>query len=156
MAGLMLLLAVPLLSGGRGRNGLLLRGPFRHGLLLDGLLHGVRSSHAGTLDHRRRSGGGGHGGSGEGADAESRGDDGGDEGLHDGKFSEEAVREPIARPHNAARETTVDTTLGARRIAPSPYYSKRPSRIHLVATHFSPAMTGAPPCSERVEGCGRS
>ena len=35
-------------------------------------------------------------------------------------------------------------------------YSNRPSRIHLVATHFSPATTGAPPCSDCVDGCGRS
>ena len=30
------------------------------------------------------------------------------------------------------------------------------SRSHLVATHFSPASTGAPPCSVRVAGSGRS
>ena len=35
-------------------------------------------------------------------------------------------------------------------------HSKRPSRSHFVATHFSPSNTGAPPCSERVIGCGRS
>ncbi|MFT3816355.1 MAG: PEP-CTERM sorting domain-containing protein [Rubrivivax sp.] len=35
-------------------------------------------------------------------------------------------------------------------------HSNRPSRSHLVATHFSPASTGAPPCSVRVDGCGRS
>ena len=31
-----------------------------------------------------------------------------------------------------------------------------PSRSHLVATHLSPAITGAPPCSVRVAACGRS
>ena len=35
-------------------------------------------------------------------------------------------------------------------------HSKRPSRSHFVATHFSPSTTGAPPCSVRVIGCGRS
>ena len=30
------------------------------------------------------------------------------------------------------------------------------SRSHFVATHFSPSITGAPPCSVRVAGCGRS
>ena len=30
----------------------------------------------------------------------------------------------------------------------------RRSRSHLVAIHFSPASTGAPPCSVRVDGCG--
>jgi NADPH-dependent 7-cyano-7-deazaguanine reductase QueF-like protein len=30
------------------------------------------------------------------------------------------------------------------------------SRSHFVATHFSPASTGAPPCSVRVAGSGRS
>ena len=29
-----------------------------------------------------------------------------------------------------------------------------PSRSHLVAIHFSPSSTGAPPCSVRVAGCG--
>ena len=38
--------------------------------------------------------------------------------------------------------------------APDAPYSKRPSRSHFVATHFSPAITGAPPCSVRVDGCG--
>jgi len=31
-----------------------------------------------------------------------------------------------------------------------------PSRSHLVATHLSPAVTGAPACSVSVTGCGRS
>jgi hypothetical protein len=31
-----------------------------------------------------------------------------------------------------------------------------PSRSHLVAIHFSPATTGAPPCRVLVLGCGRS
>ncbi len=31
-----------------------------------------------------------------------------------------------------------------------------PSRSHFVATHFSPAVTGAPPCSVRVEAWARS
>jgi len=35
-------------------------------------------------------------------------------------------------------------------------HSKRRSRSHLVAIHFSPSSTGAPPCSVRVTGCGRS
>ena len=39
---------------------------------------------------------------------------------------------------------------------PATLTSKRRSRSHLVAIHFSPASTGAPPCSVRVDGCGRS
>jgi cytochrome c553 len=35
-------------------------------------------------------------------------------------------------------------------------HSNFPSRSHLVATHFSPESTGAPPCSVRVVGWGRS
>ena len=35
-------------------------------------------------------------------------------------------------------------------------YSNTPSRSHLVATHFSPAITGSPPCRVFVDGCGRS
>jgi hypothetical protein len=36
------------------------------------------------------------------------------------------------------------------------FHSNRRSRSHLVAIHFSPASTGAPPCSVFVDGCGRS
>jgi hypothetical protein len=35
-------------------------------------------------------------------------------------------------------------------------YLNSRSRSHLVATHFSPASTGAPPCRVRVAGSGRS
>jgi hypothetical protein len=35
-------------------------------------------------------------------------------------------------------------------------YLNSRSRSHLVATHFSPASTGAPPCRVRVTGSGRS
>ena len=36
------------------------------------------------------------------------------------------------------------------------FYINSRSRSHLVAIHLSPAMTGAPPCSVRVDGSGRS
>ena len=35
-------------------------------------------------------------------------------------------------------------------------HSNLRSRSHLVAIHFSPASTGAPPWSDFVDGCGRS
>ena len=35
-------------------------------------------------------------------------------------------------------------------------YLNSRSRSHLVAIHLSPAITGAPPCSVRVDGWGRS
>ena len=35
-------------------------------------------------------------------------------------------------------------------------HSNRRSRSHLVAIHFSPAITGAPPCRLLVEGWARS
>src|SRR5450755_4987419 len=64
--------------------------------------------HGGALGHRRRSGHGG-GGLGGGADAESGGDNSGDEGLHL-VFSRRFVKkEPIARRHNARRGVRVDT-----------------------------------------------
>lgn len=34
------------------------------------------------------------------------------------------------------------------------HHSNRPCRSHFVATHFSPAKTGAPPCRDRVRGWG--
>lgn len=40
--------------------------------------------------------------------------------------------------------------------APVSVYLNSRSRNHLVATHFSPASTGAPPCSVRVAGSGSS
>jgi hypothetical protein len=45
-----------------------------------------------------------------------------------------------------------------RRLTPSARadHSNLLSRNHFVATHFSPAPTSAPPCSVRVDGCGRS
>jgi len=82
----------------------------------------------------------------------------------------------MARPHNDAPRARVDTgeprtyfhvpgtqASSGPRIdrrmtrADAPLsQSKRRSRTHFVATHFSPASTGEPPCSERVSGCGRS
>ena len=35
-------------------------------------------------------------------------------------------------------------------------YTNTPWRSHLVATHFSPASTGAPPCNVLVMAWGRS
>ncbi len=37
-----------------------------------------------------------------------------------------------------------------------PDQTNAPSRSHLVATHFSPAVTGAPPCSVAVAAWARS
>ena len=54
----------------------------------------------------------------------------------------------LARQHGRGHEH------GARRSLSG--HSKRDSRSHFVATHFSPSITGAPPCSVRVLGCGRS
>ena len=58
------------------------------------------------------------------------------------------------RPWQQSREIQ-DADAGERQLRCS-RHSKRPSRNHFVATHFSPSTTGDPPCSVRVTGCGRS
>ena len=62
---------------------------------------------------------------------------------------ERARQQPrqVDHPHAGERQVVDGDRLGVQ--------SKRRSRSHLVATHFSPSTTGAPPCSVRVDGCGR-
>ena len=49
---------------------------------------------------------------------------------------------------DAGKQSGIACVFGAQR--------NTPSRSHLVATHFSPATTGAPPCSVLLLGCARS
>ena len=55
------------------------------------------------------------------------------------------ARPPGAQPGRPERTAT-----------PSPCYTNSPALIHFVATYFSPRVTGMPPCSVLVSGCGRS